>query len=142
MFFFQVFFIHQPEIINDRIICSFTISLSCPRTHPLSSLSPFFYICSWLGNKTPQETINNPISLLLSYVRHFSKITALFIFSFWKALISKIFQNILKIFLNRNSSVYFENIVVCDEPFKKVSLNIFLLKIKQQHFLRTDINRI
>ena len=36
---------------------------------------------------------------------------------FWKTFISKIFrelfQNILKIFLSCNSSVYFENIVVC-----------------------------
>ena len=70
-FLSKIFFIRQPEIIYHRIICSYTISVSCPRTHPLSSLSPFFYICSWLSNKPPQEIINNSMSLLLSYVRHF-----------------------------------------------------------------------
>ena len=34
----------QPEIIYDWRICHFTISLSYPRTHPLSSFSPFFYM--------------------------------------------------------------------------------------------------
>ena len=50
------------------------------RRHPLSSPFPFFYISSWLSNKTPQEIINDPISFLLSYVRHLFKITALFTF--------------------------------------------------------------
>ena len=45
-FLSKIFFIRQPEIIYDRMICSFTISLSYPRTHPLSSLSPSLYICS------------------------------------------------------------------------------------------------
>ena len=105
MFFFffpdflsNIFFIRQPEIIYDRIICSFTISLSYPRTHTLSSLSPFYYKCSWLSNKPPQEIINNPISLLLSYVRHFLKITALFTFLFEKRLFLKYFKNNFKIF--------------------------------------------
>ena len=63
-FLSNIFFIRQAEIIYDRIIYSFTISLSYPRMHPLSSLSPFFYICFWLSNKPPQEIVNNPISLL------------------------------------------------------------------------------
>ena len=41
-FLSNIFFIRQPEIIYDQIIYSFTISLSYPRTRPLSSLSPFF----------------------------------------------------------------------------------------------------
>ena len=76
----KIFFIRQSEITYDRIICSFTISLSYPRTHPLSLLSPFFYICPCLSDKQPQEIINNPISLLLSFVRHFLKITTRFTF--------------------------------------------------------------
>ena len=63
--FLQIFFL-KSEIIYDRIICSFTISLLYPRTHPLSSLSPFFSICFWFSYKPPQEIINNPLSFLLS----------------------------------------------------------------------------
>ena len=96
MFFFpdflsKIFFIRQPEIIYDRMICSFTISLSYPRTHPLSSLSPSLYICSWFSNKPPQEIINNPISLLLPYVRYLH-------FCLEKCLFLKHFQNNFKIF--------------------------------------------
>ena len=40
----KIFFIRQFEIIYDRIICTFTISLSYPRTHLLSSFSPFSYV--------------------------------------------------------------------------------------------------
>ena len=36
-------FIRQPDIIYYRLMCSFTVSLSYPRTHPLSSFFPFFY---------------------------------------------------------------------------------------------------
>ena len=38
----KIFFIRQPEIIYDRRISSFTISLSYLRMHPLSSSFPFF----------------------------------------------------------------------------------------------------
>ena len=79
-FLLKILFIHQSETNYDWTICSFTISLSYPRTHPLFSLSPFFYICSWLSNKPPHEIITNPISLLLSYVPISKKITALFTF--------------------------------------------------------------
>ena len=77
----KIFFIRQPEIIYDRIICSFTICLSYQQSHPLSSLSPFFYICSWLSNKPPQEIINNPISLLLSCPPFFENNRAFYIFA-------------------------------------------------------------
>ena len=42
-----------------------TISLFYPRTHSLSSFSPFVYM-SWLSNKAPPAIFNNPNSLLLS----------------------------------------------------------------------------
>ena len=118
--FLQIFFL-KSEIIYDRIICSFTISLLYPRTHPLSSLSPFFSICFWFSYKPPQEIINNPLSFLLSMLYPpFLKITALFTFLLWKMSIFRIFQkyfqNSLKIFFNRNTSAYFKNIVVCNEP--------------------------
>ena len=70
-FLSKISFIRQPEIIYDQIICSFTISLSYPRRHTLSPLSPFFYIGSLLSNKPPQEIINNLISLLLTYAHLF-----------------------------------------------------------------------
>ena len=69
-FLSKISFIRQSEIIYDRIYAPL-LSLSYPRRHPLSWLSPFFYICSWLSNKPPQEIINNFISLLLSCVCHF-----------------------------------------------------------------------
>ena len=69
MAFLQIFFLKSSLSVNPRsyrIIWSFTICLSYLKLHPLSLLSPFFYICSWLSNNPPQEIINYPISLLLS----------------------------------------------------------------------------
>ena len=76
-FLSKIFFILQPEIIYDRLICSFIICLSYPKSHPLSSLSPFFYICSWLGNKPPPEIINKSCQFVVIYVQHFLKVTAI-----------------------------------------------------------------
>ena len=50
-FLSKTFFIRQPEIICDSIICSFTICPSYPKSHPLSSLSPFFFVYV-LGSET------------------------------------------------------------------------------------------
>ena len=58
-------FIRHLEIIYDRIISSFTISLSYPRMHPISLFFFLYFICSWLSNKHP-AVVNNPNCLLLS----------------------------------------------------------------------------
>ena len=91
----------------------------------MSSLYPFFYICSWLINKHLKNLLT--ISSACCFLQPtFLKINrAFYIFAlksvyFWN--ISKIIQNILKIFFNCNSSVYFENIIVCNEPFRSATL--------------------
>ena len=67
------------------------------------------FICSWLNNKSLQEIVNNPGSLLLSMSAIFKKITARFLyFCFEKRLFPKYPKNVF----NGNSSMYFENIAV------------------------------
>ena len=47
----KIFFIRQPEIIYDRMICSFTISLSIQgRIHCLRFLLPFIYVFGSVTN--------------------------------------------------------------------------------------------
>ena len=56
----KMFFIRPPEIIYDRIICSFTISLSYPRMPPLSSF--FSFILYVLGSVTnTQQLLITPV---------------------------------------------------------------------------------
>ena len=62
----KIFFIRQPDIIYDRIICSLAISLSYPRAHSLSYRFLLSFICSWLSNKPRPANFNSPMSLLLS----------------------------------------------------------------------------
>ena len=119
----KIFFICQPEIIYGRMICSFIISLSYPRMHPLSLFFSFlWYVLGSVIN--PQQLLTIPIVycyLCLSFLKKQPCFLHKLWFLFWKTFISKIFQkwfqNIRKVFFNCNSSVYFQNIVVCNEPF-------------------------
>ena len=119
----KIFFIRQPNIIYGRTIWSFIISLSYPRMHPLSLFFPFlWYVLGSVIN--PQQLLTIPIVycyLCSSFLKKQPCFLHKLWFLFWKTFISKIFQkwfqNILKIFFNCNSSVYFQNIVVCNEPF-------------------------
>ena len=98
--FSLIFFLKFSLSVNLRCnqkICSFTISLSFPRTHPLSSLSLVFYICFWLSNKPSKEIINNH-KFVVIYARHFFKKPCLLHFCLEKRLLLKYFKNNFKIF--------------------------------------------
>ena len=73
----KILFTRQPEIIYDRITCSFNISLSYPRIRPLSSFSPFFWMFL-AQQQIPSSNYEKSHQFVVIYFRHFLKITALF----------------------------------------------------------------
>ena len=96
----KISFTCQPEIIYDRIICSFAISLSYPRTHPLS-LFLFSFICSWLSKKPLQQLLTIPSVCCYLCTPLFGNNRALYIkfgFCFEKRLFLVYFKNDFKIF--------------------------------------------
>ena len=96
----KIFFIRQPEITYDRIICSFTISIFYPRMHPLSLF--FSFIWYVLGSVTnTQQLLTIPIVycyLCPSYLKNNRAFYINFVFCFEKRLFLKYFKNDFKIF--------------------------------------------
>ena len=94
------FFIRQHEIIYNRTICSFTISLSYPRTHLLSLF--YSFILYVLGSVTnTQQLLTIPIVycyLCPSYLKNNRAFYINFVFCFEKRLFLKYFKNDFKIF--------------------------------------------
>ena len=100
-------------------------------THCLCFLLSYIY--SWLSSKPLQQLLTIPHFVVI-YVRHFLKITTFFCINFdfcvekllflKSKIFQKQFQNILKIILKCNSSVYFETIVVYNEPLNTKDLEL------------------
>ena len=113
----------------DQIICSFTICLSYSK---ILLWFLFSLICSWL-------TVTNSSRQLLTIPSVYCYLCPLFLksnrafyinfdFCFEKRLFLKYIKNNFKIFWKYcNSSVYFENIVVCNEP---LTLNKSIIRLK------------
>ena len=98
----KMFFIRQPEIISDRIICSFTISLSYPRMHPLSLFFFFYFIlCVLFSVTNTQQLLTIPIVycyLCPPFLKNNCAFFINFVSCFEKRLFLKYFKNDLKIF--------------------------------------------
>ena len=96
----KIFFIHQPKIIYDRIISSFSISLSYPRMHSLPLLFSFlWYVLGSVAN--PQQLLTIPIVycyLCLPFLKNNRTFYINFAFRFEKHLFLKYFKNDFKIF--------------------------------------------
>ena len=94
------FFIRQHEIIYNRTICSFTISLSYPRTHLLSLF--YSFILYVLGSVTnTQQLLTIPIVysyLCPSFLKNDRTFFINFVSCFEKRLFLKYFKNDFKIF--------------------------------------------
>ena len=95
-----MFFIRPPEIIYDRIICSFTISLSYPRMHPLSLFFFFYFIlCVLFSVTNTQQLLTIPIVycyLCPSFLKN--KLFINFVSCLEKRLFLKYLKNYFKIF--------------------------------------------
>ena len=93
-----------------------------------------FYVLGVVTNPLKQSLTSSSVCYI--YVHHFLKITRFLRklwFLFWNRLFLKYFKNnfkinILKIFFNCNSFVYFENILVCNKPF--IAVNLFQINRK------------
>ena len=96
----KMFFIRPPEIIYDRIICSFTISLSYPRMHPLSLFFFFYFIlCVLFSVTNTQQLLTIPIVycyLCPSFLKN--KLFINFVSCLEKRLFLKYLKNYFKIF--------------------------------------------
>ena len=97
----KMFFIRPPEIIYDRIICSFTISLSYPRMHPLSLFFFYFILCVLFSVTNTQQLLTIPIVycyLCPSFLKNNRAFYISFVFCLEKRLFLKYFKNDFKIF--------------------------------------------
>ena len=100
--FLQIFFLKSSFSVNLRsfMIEQYAHLLSLfliqGRTHCLRFLLSFIYVFRSVTNHLKKSLT---ILSVYCYLWPPFNITALFTFSLWKALVSKIFQNILKIFL-------------------------------------------
>ena len=96
----KMFFIRPPEIIYDRIICSFTISLSYPRMHPLSLFFFFYFIlCVLFSVTNTQQLLTIPIVycyLCPSFLKN--KLFINFVSCLEKRLFLKYLKSYFKIF--------------------------------------------